>query len=181
MKIQNTPIEGLLIVHPTVYRDERGYFFESFNKKQFENSTGYKKEFVQDNQSLSQKNILRGMHFQNPPYSQAKLVRVIQGSVLDMVVDLRKNSSTYGQHFSLELTEKNLLSLFIPEGFAHGFLTLEDDTIFLYKCTEFYNKESEVTLMWNDKGLAMDWKLENPIISEKDKTGIPFTNFNSPF
>lgn len=181
MKIQNTPMDGLLIVHPTVFRDERGYFFESFNKKQFENLTGYKKEFVQDNQSLSQKNILRGLHFQNPPFSQAKLVRVTQGSVLDMVVDLRKNSATYGQSFSLELTAGNLLSLFIPEGFAHGFLTLEDDTIFLYKCTEFYNKESEVTLMWNDKNLAIDWNVENPIISEKDKNGIPFANFKSPF
>lgn len=181
MKIQNTSIEGLLIIHPAVFRDERGYFFESFNKKHFEKLTGYKKEFIQDNQSLSQKNILRGMHFQKPPFSQAKLVRVTQGSVLDVVVDLRKNSPTYGNHYTIELSAKNLLSLFIPEGFAHGFLTLEDETIFLYKCTEFYNKESEATLMWNDPHLAIDWKTENPIVSEKDKTGIAFSNFNSPF
>lgn len=181
MKTVKTSFEGLHIIHPSVFHDDRGYFFESFNKKKFIDLTGYSKEFVQDNQSLSAKNVLRGLHFQAPPFAQAKLVRVVRGSVLDIAVDIRKNSPTFGKYISLELSDKNNLSLFIPEGFAHGFITLEENTIFIYKCSEYYNKESERTIMWNDVELNIDWKNVNPIISSKDKEGILFSEFNSPF
>jgi dTDP-4-dehydrorhamnose 3,5-epimerase len=173
--------EGLHIIHPSVFNDDRGYFFESFNKKKFIELTGYTNEFVQDNQSLSTINVLRGLHFQMPPYAQAKLVRVVRGSVLDIAVDIRKNSPTFGKYFSLELNDKNNLSLFIPEGFAHGFITLEENTLFIYKCSEFYHKESERTIMWNDVDLKIDWKNSNPLISPKDEEGLIFSKFNSPF
>lgn len=181
MKTEITSFEGLHIIHPSVFHDNRGYFFESFNKKKFIDLTGYTKEFVQDNQSLSAKNVLRGLHFQAPPFAQAKLVRVVRGSVLDIAVDIRKKSPTYGKYISLVLSDENNLSLFIPEGFAHGFITLEENTIFIYKCSEFYNKESERTIMWNDKDLQIDWKVSNPLISPKDQEGILFSNFNTPF
>lgn len=181
MKIEETGIEGLLVIHPTIFKDERGYFFESFNQKKFFELTGYKNAFVQDNQSLSSKNVLRGLHFQNPPFAQGKLVRVTRGSVLDVAVDIRKNSKTYGKHFSIILSGENNLSLLIPEGFAHGFVTLEDNTLFIYKCSNYYNKESEATISWNDPSLKIDWNCQNPIISEKDMKGISFNNFNSPF
>lgn len=180
MEIINTEINGLLIIKPKVFEDDRGYFFESYNQNVFSN-LGINVNFVQDNQSLSGKNVLRGLHFQNTPFAQAKLVRVIKGSVLDVAVDIRKNSPTYGKHLSIELTEKNKTMFYIPEGFAHGFLTLEDETIFSYKCTNFYNKESEGCILWNDPVLNINWNVNHPIISDKDKVGTLFKDFNSNF
>ena len=180
MKIIETPLKGLLIIEPQVFKDERGYFYESYNQEKFFKA-GIRDVFVQDNQSLSQKNVVRGLHFQHPPYAQAKLVRVIKGSVYDVVVDIRKDSPTYGQSFGIELTEENFLMLYVPMGFAHGFATLQDNTIFAYKCSAFYNKASEDTILWNDPTLNIDWKVQNPILSEKDKQGKLFQHFQSPF
>jgi len=142
MEIIKTPLDGLLVINPRIFGDDRGYFFESWSKQSFA-EVGLDLDFVQDNQSLSNKGVLRGLHFQNPPYEQGKLVRVIKGAVLDVALDIRKNSPTYGQHFSVELSEENKTLVWIPPGFAHGFATLKDNTIFSYKCTEVYNKESE--------------------------------------
>ena len=136
---------------------------------------------MQDNQSLSQKGVLRGLHFQNPPFAQGKLVRVIQGSVLDVAVDIRANSPTYGQHISVLLSGENKTIFWIPPGFAHGFVTLEDNTIFTYKCTGVYNKESEGALMWNDPGLNINWGVESPLVSEKDQEAASFKSFQSRF
>lgn len=180
MQVIKTPINDLLILQPTVFEDPRGYFFESYNKQLFLNNK-IDAEFVQDNQSLSQAGVLRGLHFQNPPYAQGKLVRVIKGAVLDIAVDIRKNSTTYGKHFSIELNEKNKTMLWIPVGFAHGFLTTENDTIFSYKCTNFYHKQSEDTIYWNDADIGINWGIKNPTLSEKDKTGKKFKDFTSPF
>lgn len=181
MKITKTPIEGLLIIEPTVFGDERGYFYESFNKEKFKELTGEELDFVQDNQSLSGKDIVRGLHFQNPPYGQGKLVRVLQGAVIDVVVDIRKQSPTYGKHFAIKLTEENKKIFWIPKGFAHGFSSLKDNTIFLYKCTDYYNKESEDSIYWNDADLNINWEVENPIISEKDQEKKRFKDFKSKF
>ncbi|MCB0380776.1 MAG: dTDP-4-dehydrorhamnose 3,5-epimerase, partial [Flavobacteriales bacterium] len=161
MEFVSTEFEGLIIVKPKVFMDERGYFFESFNKNEFKRNA-IDVDFVQDNQSKSDRNVLRGLHFQNPPFAQGKLVQVIKGAVLDVVVDIRKNSTTYGKHFKIELSEENKTMLFIPPGFAHGFLTLLDETIFSYKCSNFYNKESEKSLLWNDKTLNIDWDVSSP-------------------
>ena len=180
MKIEHTFIEGLKVITPQVFFDKRGYFYESYNEKTFKEN-GLDMVFVQDNESKSDKDVLRGLHFQKPPYCQGKLIRVIKGSVMDVVVDLRKQSKTYGQYFKINLTEENKLMFYIPEGFAHGFLTLKDNTIFSYKCTNFYNKESEGGIMWNDKTLNIDWNVENPIISDKDTKNENFIDFNSPF
>lgn len=180
MEIIKTPIEGLLIIQPKIFEDERGYFFESYNENHFK-TNGLSIKFVQDNESLSQKGVLRGLHFQNPPFAQGKLVRVIKGAVLDVALDIRKNSPTYGKHFSLELSEKNKTQLWIPEGFAHGFLTLEDNTIFSYKCTNFYNKAAEDCILWNDSTLGINWNVSNPLLSEKDKAGKYFSEFSSNF
>lgn len=180
MELIKTPIEGLLVLQPRVFEDERGYFFESYNESNFQ-SQGLNIKFVQDNESLSQKGVLRGLHFQNPPHAQGKLVRVIKGAVMDVAVDIRKKSSTYGQSFSIELNEKNKTQLWIPEGFAHGFLTLENDTIFSYKCTNFYNKNSEDCILWNDPNLSIKWDISNPVLSEKDKQGKYFKDFKSNF
>jgi dTDP-4-dehydrorhamnose 3,5-epimerase len=181
LEIVKNPIEGLIVIKPTVFKDDRGYFYESFNQHSFEKVIGRKLDFVQDNQSLSQKNVLRGLHFQQQPYAQAKLVRVIQGAVLDVAVDIRKNSATYGQHFKCELTAENHLQMFIPEGFAHGFLTLQPNTLFLYKCSNFYHKSSEGCLKWNDPDLNINWGIENPLVSEKDNQGDFFKQFSKPF
>jgi dTDP-4-dehydrorhamnose 3,5-epimerase len=180
MQITKTKIEGLLIIQPNVFEDSRGYFYESYNKNTFK-KLGLNIDFVQDNQSLSNKNVLRGLHFQSPPYSQGKLVRVIKGSVLDVALDIRKYSPTYGQHFSIVLSEKNKSLFWIPPGFAHGFLTLEDQTIFSYKCSGDYHQPSEHSILWNDKDLNINWEVTNPIISQKDEKGILFKNFKSPF
>ena len=179
MKIEKTFIKDLLIITPTVFTDERGYFFESYNKKDLENYVN--EEFVQDNESLSQKGVLRGLHFQDPPYTQAKLIRVFAGSVLDVSVDLRKSSPTYGQHFKCILSADNKVQLYVPKGFAHGFVVLEENTIFCYKCSDYYNKDSERAILWNDDTLNIDWQIKNPIISEKDKSAENFANFVTPF
>lgn len=162
-----TNIKGLLIIEPKVFEDERGSFFESYNKERFK-ELGINVNFVQDNQSISHKNVLRGLHFQKEPYAQDKLVRVTRGSVLDVAVDLRLNSPTYGKWASVNLSEKNGLMFFIPKGFAHGFLSLEDNTVFQYKCSNIYSKDHEDGLLWNDPNLAIDWGISNPIVSKKD-------------
>ena len=179
MKIEKTFIKDLLIITPNVFTDDRGYFSESYNKRNLENLVN--DEFVQDNESLSHKGVLRGLHFQVPPFAQSKLVRVITGSVLDVVVDLRKDSQTYGQHFKQVLSNKNKTQLYVPQGFAHGFSVLEDNTIFSYKCSDYYNKASEKAILWNDSTLNIDWQIKMPIISEKDKIAENFANFVSPF
>ncbi|MBC8321870.1 MAG: dTDP-4-dehydrorhamnose 3,5-epimerase [Bacteroidetes bacterium] len=180
MEIVKTKIPDLYIVKPRVFEDNRGYFFESYNKEAF-TSYGIDQNFVQDNESKSGKGVLRGLHFQKPPYSQGKLVRVMNGAVLDVAVDLRKGSGTYGQWASVELNHDNKWMYWIPPGFAHGFVTLEDDTVFFYKCTNVYNKESEGSILWNDPDLNIDWKIENPTLSAKDKESTLFKDFVSPF
>lgn len=180
MEIIKTPLEGLLIIKPDVFEDERGYFFESFNYQKFKN-LGLELQFLQDNESKSKSGVLRGLHFQKPPYAQGKLVRVMRGSVLDVAVDIRKNSPTYGKWESVVLSGHNKLMYWIPAGFAHGFATLEDDTIFFYKCTQVFNKESEGSIHWNDPDLNIDWGIDQPVISEKDKVSPSFKNFISPF
>jgi len=173
-------LEGLVVFKPEVYGDDRGYFFESYNREKF-NSKGIDINLAQTNISESVKNVVRGLHFQNPPFEQGKLIRVLKGAVLDVVVDIRKNSSTYGQHYSIELNEKNKLALWIPPGFAHGFKTLEDDTLFYYDCTNVYHKESEGSIRWNDENLKIDWGIDDPILSEKDMHAPLFKDFKSEF
>jgi dTDP-4-dehydrorhamnose 3,5-epimerase len=173
-------IPGLFIIEPKVFQDDRGYFFESYNKKVL-SEKGIHENFVQDNQSLSQKGVLRGLHFQAPPFGQGKLVSVIKGAVLDIAVDIRKNSASYGKHVAIELNERNKKMFYIPEGFAHGFLTLENDTIFSYKCTNFYDKESEGSILWNDPDLGIDWNVTDPLLSPKDISGTRLKDFKTPF
>ena len=173
-------IEGLLLFNPKVFKDERGEFFETYNYEKYASQLP-NVNFVQDNLSKSHKNVLRGLHFQLPPFEQGKLVQVIKGRALDVAVDIRKNSKTYGHYFSVELSEINKIQFWIPPGFAHGFLSLEDDTLFAYKCTNNYSPGHEMTILWNDSQLAIDWKETQPIVSSKDTQGIPFTDFNSPF
>lgn len=180
MELINTPLKDLVVLQPKVFADERGYFFESYSKAAFE-KLGLTLNFVQDNQSLSGKGVLRGLHFQNNPFAQGKLVRVITGAVYDVAVDIRKNSPTYGKWFGIELTEENKTMMYIPEGFAHGFVTLKDQTIFSYKCTNVYNKASEDCLLWSDTDLRIDWKISDPILSEKDLLGKKFREFESLF
>ena len=180
MKIVNTPIEGLVVFEPNVFVDDRGHFFESWNKSFFKDY-GLDLNFDQDNQSCSKKNVLRGLHFQNPPYSQGKLVRVVNGSVLDVVVDLRRNSATYGKNFSIILNSLNKKIFWIPPGFAHGFLSLEDETVFCYKCTGRYNRDAEETLLWNDPTLDISWGINKPIVSSKDLKVVRFTDYSTQF
>lgn len=180
MEIIKTNIPDLYIVKPSVFEDHRGYFFESYNKEVFLRN-GIDQNFVQDNESKSQKNVLRGLHFQSPPFAQGKLVRVIRGAVLDVAVDIRKSSPTFGQWASIELTQDNKWMYWIPPGFAHGFVTLEDNTTFFYKCTNVYNKASEGSLRWNDPDLNIDWGIKDPILSEKDMISPLFKDFKSPF
>lgn len=180
MEIIKTRLKNLVILKPKVFADERGYFFESYNQKLFQGA-GLNLNFVQDNQSLSQQGVLRGLHFQNQPHAQGKLVRVITGAVYDVAVDIRKDSPTYGEWFGVELTEDNKWMMYVPEGFAHGFLTLKNNTIFSYKCTNFYNKESEDCILWNDPDLNIEWKVKDPILSAKDLEGKLFKDFVSLF
>lgn len=177
MRVEETYLKGCFVITPNVIKDQRGYFFESFNKEVFENKTGLKVNFVQDNESLSSKGVLRGLHFQVGDYAQAKLVRVIKGSVLDVCVDLRKDSPTFGGHFSITLDAIEKRQLFIPRGFAHGFLVLENNTIFSYKCDNYYNKASERGIIYNDKTLNIDWGFPSKklTLSEKDKN-LPTLN-----
>ena len=170
MVIEETYLSGCFVITPKVFEDERGYFFESFNQKTFETETGIKINFVQDNQSKSSKGVLRGLHFQKNEHAQAKLVQVIKGKVLDVCVDIRKESPTFGKHFSLILDDIDRKQLYIPRGFAHGFVVLEDNTIFCYKCDNFYNKEAESGIIFNDEDLKIDWGFPKEIllISQKD-------------
>ncbi|NOQ74003.1 MAG: dTDP-4-dehydrorhamnose 3,5-epimerase [Crocinitomix sp.] len=182
MTIETFNIEGLLLFSPKVFADDRGYFFESFNQAGFEKAVGHTVDFCQDNESYSHKNVLRGLHFQKPPYAQGKLVRVTRGAVLDVAVDLRKDSKTYGQHVKVLVTAENKKQFWVPAGFAHGFITLTDDTIFNYKCTNYYNQESEGGLNWNDPTLNIDWENEGlPLLSAKDAVDIDFNQFITPF
>ena len=181
MKAIKTKIKDLLIFEPDVFGDDRGYFFESFNNDLFNTLAGKEVNFVQDNQSMSGANIVRGLHFQNPPFAQGKLVRVIKGEVVDVAVDIRMDSPTYGEHVSVRLSEENKLMFWIPPGFAHGFSSLKEGTIFSYKCTNYYNKESEGSLAWDDTDLGINWEVENPIISEKDKNSVAFNELKSQF
>jgi len=171
MKIEQTPLEDCLIIHDTVFSDSRGYFFESFNAKTFEGLTDLETIFVQDNQSASTYGVLRGLHFQRGEAAQAKLVRVLEGSVLDVAVDLRKYSSTFGKSFTIELTAENHKQLYIPRGFAHGFVVTSNKAVFFYKCDNFYNKEAEMGIMYDDPDLKINWQLpqEDLILSDKDK------------
>ena len=180
MEIVESKLKGVVVIKPKVFEDARGYFFESYNQNAFKKA-GLDLNFVQDNQSLSQKGVLRGLHFQNNPHAQGKLVRVITGAVFDVAVDIRKSSPTYGQWFGQELTEKNKWMMYIPPGFAHGFLTLEDNTVFSYKCTNFYNKESEGCLLWNDPDVGINWNAASPLLSEKDLLGERLKDFQSKF
>lgn len=180
MEAKKTFIDGLLVLQPRVFEDPRGYFYEPYNKKVM-TALGVTEEFVQDNQSLSQKGVVRGLHFQNPPNAQSKLVRVLQGAVWDVVVDIRKNSPTYGRHFGIELSAANKTIFYIPKGFAHGFHTLEDNTLFIYKCSDYYSKESEDCILWNDKTLNINWNVTNPVLSEKDMKGKTLEGFKSMF
>jgi len=180
MQIEKTNIEGLLIIKPDVFEDPRGYFFESWNEPKFREA-GIDVKFLQDNESKSGKNVLRGLHFQVPPFEQGKLVRVVKGAVLDVAVDLRKASPTFGKWASIVLSEKNKGMYWIPAGFAHGFLTLEEETIFSYKCTQVYNKECEQGIFWDDPDLKIEWGTNDPQVSEKDKLAGRFREFVSPF
>jgi len=170
MTIRESPLPGLLIIEPKVFEDSRGYFFESFNRKNLVDA-GVEAQFVQDNQSLSQYGVLRGLHYQLAPYAQSKLVRVLQGSVWDVAVDLRKNSPTFGKHFGIELSAENKIQLFIPHGFAHGFTVTSPNTVFFYKCDSFYTPEAERGIHFNDPDLAIPWPIgeNDAIISAKDK------------
>ena len=170
MNIIKTAIEGLVIIEPRLFKDDRGYFFESFSQKEF-NEKVTPVTFVQDNESQSCYGVIRGLHFQKPPYTQSKLVRVIKGCVLDVAVDIRKNSPTFGQHVAVELTGANHLQFFIPKGFAHGFAVLSEEAVFQYKCDEFYHPESEGAVAWDDPDLGIDWRIprEKVALSEKDK------------
>ena len=178
---EDIKIEGLVVIETKRFDDSRGYFYESYNLKKYQDLLGASFNFVQDNISVSAKNVLRGLHFQNPPHAQGKLVSVVKGSVLDVAVDIRKDSRTYGKYQSIVLSAENGLQFWIPPGFAHGFLALEDDTIFSYKCTNYYHPESEESLIWNDTDIAIDWKIKNPIISPKDELSGFFNTFVSKF
>ncbi|MDL2311754.1 dTDP-4-dehydrorhamnose 3,5-epimerase [Bacteroidales bacterium OttesenSCG-928-B11] len=180
MEICKTHIDGLLVIKPDIYSDERGYFYESYNENRYR-EMGIDVAFVQDNQSCSKKGVVRGLHFQRPPYAQDKLVRVLQGSVIDVAVDLRKNSPTYGEHHAVLLSGENHLQFFIPKGFAHGFVALEDDTVFAYKCSAFYHKDSEGTIRFDDPDLNIDWKTGHPIVNEKDLHSENFRTFKTMF
>ncbi len=180
MEILPSQIQGLLVIKPKVFSDDRGSFTESFSKQIFAQA-GITEDFVQDNQSVSKANVLRGLHFQAPPFAQAKLVRVTRGSVLDVAVDIRKGSPTYGKHEAVLLSAENGLQFYIPAGFAHGFVALEDNTVFQYKCSAYYNKASEGCLLWNDPALNINWNVEKPLLSPKDLEGDLLQNLDSPF
>jgi len=180
MEFKKLSIDGLVLINPKIHKDSRGYFYETFNDRLFKKN-GIDINFLQDNESLSVKGILRGLHFQNPPYGQGKLVRVGSGSILDVAVDIRKNSKTYGQYESMLLSEENKLMFWIPEGFAHGFLSLENNTKLIYKCTNIYNRDSESGIKWNDKKLNIDWNYTDPLVSEKDDELLEFNFFENKY
>ena len=182
MNVIKTPVEGVFIIEPRVFKDARGYFFESYNKKEFDEKVA-PVDFVQDNESCSVKNVMRGLHFQRPPHSQAKLVRCVKGRVLDVAVDIRKGSKTYGQHVAVELSEDNHLQFFIPKGFAHGFAVLSDVAVFQYKCDDYYHPESDGGISILDSDLGIDWRIDfkDAILSDKDFKHPSLKDFESPF
>ena len=182
MEIIKTAIEGLVIIKPKIFQDTRGYFFESFSQREFEEKVR-KINFVQDNESMSSYGVMRGLHFQRPPYTQSKLVRCVKGRVLDVAVDIRKGSPTYGQHVAVELSEDNRRQFFVPRGFAHGFAVLSDTAIFQYKCDNFYAPQADGGISIKDDSLGIDWQIptENAILSEKDINHLCLKDFDSPF
>ncbi|ASU32825.1 dTDP-4-dehydrorhamnose 3,5-epimerase [Mucilaginibacter xinganensis] len=182
MKITETGIKGLLVIEPRIFKDDRGYFYESYNKDKY-TEAGISVDFVQDNQSFSNKGAVRALHGQANPFAQGKLVRVVTGRVLDVAVDIRKSSPTYGKHFSIELSGENKLQFWVPAGFLHGFSVLEDNTIFNYKVNNYYDKDSEIGVMWNDPNLGIDWGLApgEALLSPKDELLSSFESFVSPF
>ncbi|MCQ2167231.1 MAG: dTDP-4-dehydrorhamnose 3,5-epimerase [Bacteroidales bacterium] len=183
MEVIKTDIDGILIIEPHVFGDSRGYFFESFNAKEFKEKTGLDINFVQDNESMSTYGVMRGLHFQRPPFTQSKLVRCVSGSVLDVAVDIRKGSPTYGKHVAVELSEHNHRQFFISKGFAHGFSVLSEKAVFQYKCDEFYHPEADSGISILDSSLGIDWKVpvDNALLSEKDARHSLLKDFNSPF
>ena len=182
MEIIKTGIEGLLILEPRIFKDARGYFFESFSQREFEEKVG-PVHFVQDNESMSTYGVMRGLHFQSPPYTQTKLVRCVSGAVLDVAVDIRQGSPTYGQHVAVELTAENHRQFFIPKGFAHGFAVLSETAVFQYKCDEFYHPEADAGISILDESLGIDWRIpmDKAILSEKDTRHGMLADFQSPF
>ena len=182
MEVIHTAINGVVIIEPRIFGDNRGYFFESFSQREFEEKV-CRTPFVQDNESKSIAGVVRGLHFQKPPFTQSKLVRVVRGAVLDVAVDIRKGSPTYGQHVAVELTEDNHRQFFVPRGFAHGFAVLSDEAIFQYKCDNYYAPQSEGAIAWNDPALGIDWRVptENRILSEKDMHHPLLADLDSPF
>lgn len=183
IQVKKTDIEGVLIIEPKVFGDARGYFLESFNAKEFAEKTGLNINFVQDNESMSSYGVMRGLHFQRPPYTQSKLVRCVKGAVLDVAVDIRKGSPTYGQHVAVELTEDNHRQFFVPRGFAHGFAVLSETAVFQYKCDEFYHPEVDGGINILDNSLGIDWKIptDKALLSEKDTKHSLLKDFDSPF
>ena len=183
MNVINTEIEGVKIIEPRIFGDARGYFFESFNARNFAEQTGIEVQFVQDNESKSRYGVVRGLHFQKPPFAQAKLVRVVSGTVLDVAVDIRKGSPTYGRHVAVELSGENHRQFFIPKGMAHGFAVLSDEVVFQYKCDEYYHPEAEGAIAWDDPTLAIDWQVpaNKVILSDKDRHHPLFKDFITPF
>ena len=183
MRILKTDIEGVYIIEPHLFEDERGYFFEAFSERKFAELTGIETRFVQDNESRSAKGVVRGLHFQLPPHAQSKLVRVVRGKILDIAVDIRRGSPTFGHYVAVELSEHNHRQLFIPRGFAHGFSTLEGDAIVEYKCDNYYAPESEGAIRWDDPTLAIDWKVADneAIVSAKDKENPLFEECEALF
>ena len=182
MEIIKTGIEGLLILEPRIFQDARGYFFESFSQREFEEKVG-PVHFVQDNESMSSYGVMRGLHFQRPPYTQSKLVRCVRGAVLDVAVDIRQGSPTYGQHVAVELTAENHRQFFIPKGFAHGFAVLSETAVFQYKCDEFYHPEADAGISILDESLGIDWRIpmDKAILSDKDTRHGMLADFQSPF
>ena len=182
MDVIKTNIDGVVIIEPKIFKDNRGYFFESFNEKEFKEKVA-DINFVQDNESMSTYGVMRGLHFQNPPYTQSKLVRCVKGSVLDVAVDIRKGSPTYGQYVAVELTEDNHRQFFIPKGFAHGFVVLSETAIFQYKCDDYYHPEADGGINILDDSLSIDWKIptDKALLSDKDKKHPLLKDFNSPF
>lgn len=180
MTLESTFIDGLLIFTPKVFADDRGFFYEFYNKSTLE-TFEFTQKFVQDNISLSQKNTVRGLHYQAGEYTQGKLCSVLRGCAIDTAVDIRYGSPTYGKYFQIELSGENHKQLWIPPGFAHGFSVISDEVLFMYKCTNFYNKASERTIIFNDKDINVDWRITNPIISEKDMKGLPFSEIDKDF
>ena len=182
MEVIKTDIDGVFIIEPKIFEDERGYFFESFNDLEFINKIGFV-DFVQDNESKSSYGVMRGLHFQKPPYTQSKLVRCVRGAVLDVAVDLREGSPTYGKHVAVELTEDNHRQLFIPKGFAHGFSVLSDEAVFQYKCDNFYHPDADGGINILDESLGIDWKIptDKAILSEKDTKHLLLKDFITPF